>query len=113
MGLDMWAFKVKPNEEVELTDKNEICYWRKNNALHGWVSDQYPDSENNCENLLLTKQMLLQLQKDVEVGLKPTEGFFFGGQVYLPEEQAKDRAFVKEALELIEEGYNIYYHAWW
>lgn len=113
MGLDMWAFKVKPNEEVELTEENEIAYWRKNNALHGWVSDQYPDSENNCENLLLTKQMLLQLQKDIEIGLKPTEGFFFGSQRYYPEHQEQDRVFVKEALELIEEGYNIYYLAWW
>jgi hypothetical protein len=48
MGLDMYAFTVDATTvgdgvtDVALGDNAmEICYWRKFNALHGWMEDLY------------------------------------------------------------------------
>lgn len=132
MGLDMYAFSVPANEEINIpsTDPDyefernpeaeEIMYWRKNNALHGWMERLAEKKlgmeagDFNCEHLKLTEGDLKKLAADIKAGkLKPTEGFFFGAQVYLEEEQKEDLEFVEEALGLIASGKDIYYYSWW
>lgn len=132
MGLDMYAFSVPADQPINVPstdpdyafDRNpeseKIMYWCKNNALHGWMERLAEERlglsafDFNCEYLQLTKQDLTNLAADIKAGkLKPTEGFFFGAQVYLEEEQKEDLEFVETALGLIESGKDIYYYSWW
>lgn len=132
MGLDMFAFSVPANESIRVasTDPDyefernpnaqETMYWRKNNALHGWMDTLAEERlgisawEFNCEYLHLTADDLRQLIADIEGDkLKPTQGFFFGAQSYSEEEKAEDIAWAKAALALIENGLDIYYYSWW
>ena len=62
MGLDQYAKKVKReyNHETltETVVKTEIGYWRKHNALEGYMSDLYrtktgDQGEFNCKTLSL------------------------------------------------------------
>ena len=44
MGLDMYAYEVSGDT------KTEIMYWRKHNALHGWMESLWstkPDFDPN------------------------------------------------------------------
>jgi len=132
MGLDMYAFSVPADTSVLVpsTDPDyafernpnaeEIRYWRKNNALHGWMACLAEDrlglsaGEFNCKHLKLDADDLLRLIADIEADkLKPTQGFFFGAQSYSEEEKKEDAAWAKEALRLIEGGFDIYYYSWW
>ena len=129
MGLDMYAYAVsKENTVDEFTinkrdEANEFFYWRKNNALHGWMQQCYiqkklaaaqTPEDFNCEYLQLTADDLLRLDEDIKAGsLTPTAGFFFGALVYDAHDKAGDLRFVDEALHFIEEGFCVYYFSWW
>lgn len=111
MGLDMYLYKQKyvknwehtPIEErhtvtVEqngkvLTDwKNptyivkEVAYWRKFNALHGFIVEHFNNGEDDCKpiplNLEDLKTIHNQLVKTFKENnpelLPPTPGIFFG-----------------------------------
>lgn len=132
MGLDMFAFSVPANEPIRVAstdpdyefernpEAEEIMYWRKNNALHGWMAELAEErlgisaGDFNCEYLKLEAEDLLRLIANIEGDkLKPTQGFFFGAQSYFEEEKAEDIDWAKEALRLIESGLDIYYCSWW
>ena len=117
MGLDAYAHAVEQGEELDL-EQPEFHYWRKNNALHGWMEKLYEDrggdEQFNCIPFHLEFQDLEKLREDILADkLKPTEGFFFGAQTYTEEEKEDDLEFVREAMELIATGKDIYYFAWW
>jgi hypothetical protein len=79
MGLDMY-----------LTDKQgiELGYWRKANAIHGWIVREKAGSVDNCQTIPLIRDDLEQLRKvclnvllnpeKAHDYLPPTTGFFFG-----------------------------------
>ena len=81
MGLDMYLYEKQVHE---------VAYWRKANAIHGWII-RTAGVVDDCTPIHLTKQDIVQLrddcQKVVDEGteetamelLPPTEGFFFGG----------------------------------
>ena len=81
MGLDMYLYEKQVHE---------VAYWRKANAIHGWIINN-AGVVDDCTPISLTKQDIIQLrddcQKVVDEGteetamelLPPTEGFFFGG----------------------------------
>ena len=86
MGLDQYAKKVKSDYDYETkTDtivKTEIHYWRKHNALEGWMANLWRsrgmDGEFNCQVVQLTKDNLDNLENDIKEGRLPQpEGFFF------------------------------------
>ena len=117
MGLDMYAHAVEQGKELDL-EQPEFYYWRKNNALHGWMEKLYEnkggDEQFNCVPLHLEFQDLEKLRDDILADkLKPTEGFFFGEQNYSESQKLNDLQFVESALELISNGFDIYYHCWW
>ena len=118
MGLDMYAHAVEQGKELDL-EQPPFKYWRKNNALHGWMEALYEekggdDEEFNCVPVHLEFQDLEKLREDILAGrLKPTEGFFFGPQEYSAEQKEEDLHFVESALKLISEGFDIYYSAWY
>ena len=66
----------------------QVAYWRKFNALHGYIVDNYADGEDRCQDIYLSYHDLcdiLTLLKEVRDTkdankLPPTAGFFFGSK---------------------------------
>lgn len=133
MGLDMYAFTISAADagdnvvdlkrydenDKELFPKEEIYYWRKFNALHGWMEQLYRDkggtSEDfNCNTVRLTDVDLRRLEQDVINGeLQPVEGFFFGAQTIYPEDLESVADFIAKARQALTEGKAVYYDSWW
>lgn len=123
MGLDMFAFSVPQGtgsdfELPEGTERTEVAYWRKFNALHGFMEDLARskgfDGEFNCVPVLLTPADLDQLERTVKDGaLRPREGFFFGAQEVAEEDVEDTISFIATARELMTEGKDVYYDSWW
>ena len=124
MGLDQHAHKVKRSYDedtrTETTVKTEIAYWRKHNALEGYMANLYrtktgDTSEFNCKTLHLNLDDLNNLEATVRSGTLPeTTGFFFGGSTALDEQRKEnDLHFIAEARVLIEQGWEIEYTSWW
>ena len=80
MGLDMYLYEKQVHE---------VAYWRKANAIHGWIIS-YTNSVDDCSPISLSKRDLFVLretciavldahteEKAMEL-LPPAEGFFFG-----------------------------------
>ena len=118
MGLDMYLNKRtyvqnwpsdKPEDRIEMTlsgntkginpDKikyiiEEVGYWRKADAIHGWIVNNCADGVDDCQPIPMTKKKLAELHKLAclvlgskddpnaeQIALKnlpPTQGFFFG-----------------------------------
>ena len=104
MGLDAYGKVKSPEGEVK-----EIAYWRKHNALHGWMEKLYRKKggteEFNCVplELVVTNTMLPE-----------TGGFFFGGDSRFCEDyQAQTLDFIKEARGYLSRGWAVAYDSWW
>jgi hypothetical protein len=126
MGLDMYAFIVDADgvgdavTDVALGDTaTEICYWRKFNALHGWMEDLYRQKGGskesfNCTTLRLDARDLDCLEMDTGNNkLIPVNGFFFGAQEIYPEDLESVATFVKVARQAIADGKAVFYDSWW
>lgn len=126
MGLDMYAFIVDADKvgdkaiDVALGDgATEICYWRKFNALHGWMEDLYRQKGGskesfNCTTVRLTADDLDRLEMDTGNNkLVPINGFFFGAQEIYPEDLESVATFVKVARQAIADGKAVFYDSWW
>ena len=126
MGLDMYAFAVKADSvgdatvDVALGDgADPISYWRKFNALHGWMEDLYrlkggAKDSFNCTTLRLDLKDLERLEMDVGANkLVPRNGFFFGSQEIYPEDLESVADFVKVSRQCIAEGKAVFYDSWW
>ena len=132
MGLDMYAFTVSAKDAgdnvVDLetnygTDnelaKTELYYWRKFNALHGWMEDLYRLKGGiktifNCTTVRLTSEDLDRLEMDTGNNkLVPINGFFFGEQTLYPEDLESVATFVAKAREALADGKAVYYDSWW
>ena len=124
MGLDMYAFAVDRNDGNEQfaiskdADKFELAYWRKFNALHGWMErkarDLGFDGEFNCVPVQLSPDIIDELERDVKAkALVPVEGFFFGAQTIYPEDIEATEKFIAEAREQFANGREVYYDSWW
>ena len=126
MGLDMYAFIVDADKvgdkvtDVALGDTaTEICYWRKFNALHGWMEDLYrlkggSKDSFNCTTVRLTANDLDRLEMDTGNNkLIPVNGFFFGAQEIYPEDLESVATFVKVARQALAEGKAVFYDSWW
>ena len=80
MGLDMYL--------RDSTGKNELGYWRKANAIHGWIVREKANDEDECQKIPLTRNDLKRLRglclnvlldpKKAQEYLPPTSGFLFG-----------------------------------
>lgn len=130
MGLDMNAYKVRPENlvdpdaQIELEFKNlpggavtEIAYWRKFNQLHGWMERLYRQKggieEFNCRRVRLVPADLLQLALDAEKGLPSVAGFFFGNSEWTEEDKEEVLNFCVLANQAITDGYVVFYDSWW
>lgn len=135
MGLDQYAFSVKPHREdtpfdFALTDtKEELQYWRKHPNLQGWMENLWrekrakngiTDDEGggewnsfNCVYVELTYNDLTDLENAI-LGkeLPHTEGFFFGEESDDYYREA-DLEFIAKARQVIAGDYRVYYYSWW
>ena len=124
MGLDMHLYKrmyvrnwEHSKEKKEVTVKvdgkiikgfdnpsyviQQVAYWRKFNALHGYIVDNFANGEDICQEIWLDYddiESILKALKDEENQLEPTEGFFFGSQ----EKDEWYKEDVKNAIEVFE-----------
>ena len=94
MGLDMYLFGIE-KDTTNLGEKTrgkwqEVCYWRKANAIHKWFRDKfikeqdpwgyYEVSEDDIQGLLLICKMLRHLKDhpdDSVLQYIPTKWFDF------------------------------------
>ena len=127
MGLDMYAFIVDADSVGDATidvaldadTATEICYWRKFNALHGWMEDLYRQKRGlrhdfNCTTLRLDLKDLDRLEMDTGNNkLIPRNGFFFGAQEIDSEDLESVATFVKVARQAISDGKAVFYDSWW
>ena len=124
MGLDMYAWSVAKNDGngdfsiAEDVERREFAYWRKFNALHGWMEDVYRSMGGNetfnCVPMRLTPDILDELEYSCKNNeLKPTQGFFFGAQEVYPEDIEDTLTFINNARNEIESGREVYYDSWW
>ena len=123
MGLDQYAYKVKRDynreAKTETITKVEIAYWRKHNALEGYMCDLFHskggDGEFNCRTLPLNNDDLENLDEAINnKGLPETEGFFFGQDTSKDEDCiALDKLFIDDAKKALKDGWEIEYTSWW
>lgn len=71
--------------------EEEVMYWRKANAIHGWFVDNVQNGEDDCDSYELSRSKLQELlnackqelaaknNPEAETALEPRAGFFFGG----------------------------------
>jgi len=93
MGLDMniigkkflWTNYDDPEKTVKedgfrLQEKIfELCYWRKHPNLHGYIVNEFAEGVDECQEIDLSKEDVVQLMMSVSNdSLPPTQGFFFG-----------------------------------
>jgi hypothetical protein len=124
MGLDMYAFTVDAKDvgdavtDVALGDNAvELFYWRKFNALHGWMEQLYRSKKGlrvdfNCTTVRLTNEDLDRLEREAN-NLQPVAGFFFGEQTIYPEQLESIADFIAKAREALDYGKAVYYDSWW
>jgi hypothetical protein len=127
MGLDMYAYVTTADKagtaatDVALDDDAiQICYWRKFNALHGWMEDLYRSKKGlrhdfNCTTLRIDIDDLDRLENDViDNKLTPRSGFFFGDTTAIyPEDIESVAGFINLAREAIQDGKVVFYDSWW
>lgn len=122
MGLDMYAYSVpagvEPGSDAWAnTEQVGLFYWRKFNALHGWMEDLYKarggEDEFNCIPLRLEEGDLKRLLADSKDNLTPRGGFFWGSLEIYPEDRETIKDFVRKALAEIAAGQDVYYDSWW
>lgn len=128
MGLDMYLngqryFIDRPAREAgKPTAKAEICglgYWRKHPNLHGYIVQAFADGADDCQEIPLDEERLIQIIEAVRAkSLPPTTGFFFGASDGTEEEMNEDLAILQGALDWLREKdeaawRTVYYEASW
>ena len=114
MGLDAYGKVRSPEGEVK-----EIAYWRKHNALHGWMEKLYRKKggteEFNCVPLELVEADLEMLELVVTKTMLPeTGGFFFGSDSrFCGHYKEQTLQFIEEAREYLVKGWAVAYDSWW
>ena len=112
---------IKPNRICYITE--QVAYWRKFNALHGWFVNECGAGVDECQDINVDEDKmkeLLETLKEVssnfdkaEELLPPTQGFFFGGDEvdeYYKEEVISTIKIIEDLLEEQEQSkeYGLY-----
>ncbi len=109
MGLDMYLYRKTVDE---------VAYWRKANAIHGWFISNLADGEDDCRTISVSMHDIVALRDDVQKVLDegteeavyellpPAGGFFFGNTevdeyywMYLKDTLGKLNNIIEESSE--------------
>ncbi len=107
------------DKRAELAGYNsDFWYWRKFNALHGWMEALYRERGGqqsfNCIVIRLLEEDFDRMESDIKNNaLSPTEGFFFGSQEIYQEDIADAIQWIASSREAIKDGYAVLYSSWW
>lgn len=128
MGLDMYLNGERyfmdrppppPGKPAFKAEIYELSYWRKHPNLHGYIVQEFADGKDECQEIPLGEDELIQIMEAVKANELPhTTGFFFGVSEGTPEERQEDLNILQSALEWLrtkEEGIwrSVYYQASW
>lgn len=124
MGLDMYLYGTKDSQVTaenfhDAQGTEELGYWRKHNALHGWFFDKWVEEGNdpesfNCCYMELTRDNVLTLLLTIQNSqLTQREGFFWGSIDLSGAYYAQDIETFVKALDYMDEGGRVFYHPWW
>jgi hypothetical protein len=112
---------IKPNRICYITE--QVAYWRKFNALHGWFINNCGGGVDECQDISVDEEKLkelLETLKEVSSNftkadelLPPTQGFFFGSDEvdeYYKEEVNSTIKIIEDLLEENEQSkeYGLY-----
>jgi hypothetical protein len=137
MGLDMYLTRQKTRIDYPdrdclksltgvMCEQDDVMYWRKANAIHGWFVENVQDGVDDCSPFEVTKEHFEELysltQAVMNDNSKANEllpacsGFFFGGNEY--DEYYFDmiketNASIKEILENWQGDYEYFYQSSW
>ncbi|HAW6888699.1 TPA: hypothetical protein JKF33_004524 [Escherichia coli] len=124
MGLDIYIETQPKNDLNNEASRKQVAYFRKFNALVGWMERNVGEVEN-CELLELTmndicllKAHLMHInESNCEEYLPTREGFFFGSQEY-DEGYWHDVGELKELVEDLIRNHDFHnnrltFCAWW
>lgn len=106
-------------EAERATMNRDFAYWRKFNALHGWMQDLYErkggTGDFNCDYVRLKPEDIDSLEQAAkEMSLKPVAGFFFGSQDKFNEEDKEEVLdFCDKCRNAFANGLVVYYTSWW
>lgn len=129
MGLDMYLKgqtyipydKRKKDNRTGLEKEGEIFrlgYWRKHPNLHGYIVNEFAGGKDECQEIELDREALLNIMNAVKTGKLPeTTGFFFGQSLGTEEERAEDIAILERAMAWLDDDEGVYktviYQASW
>ena len=124
MGLDSYAYKVPKKHmknDFEFEDyeyicndeSNELAYWRKHWKLHNWFKDLYlkkggKDSSFNLVPIRVTADDLNKLKQD----FKEDKSLHYSDYMQYDYKYTDDE-FIKNALDAIENGYEVFFESWY
>ena len=116
---------IRQDDWTGYTVQIPVGYWRKANAIHGWIVNECADGVDECQRIYVPcekaqelvdycKSVLAENDKANEL-LPPVAGFFFGGyeidEWYL--ESIQQTIDIFEPLLASDEADRIYYQASW
>ena len=130
MGLDQKLFSIPHKstntpveqsfKELDQLEVSELGYWRKANHIHGYMEELYRSKggtaeDFNCVSVQLTKEELTELLYLVTANkLKPTVGFFFGGDNRPEGLDTHSIRIICNALDdIVYNNKDVYYDSWW
>ena len=126
MGLDMYAYRIKSNIDLEKNPYDdpfpeELFYWRKNRHLHNIMENIFArkhgrDKEFNCAMLNLDSNDLDYIENLIRsdrIEEYDAPGFFFGDNDYDEDAYERDLNFIKLAREVLASGDKVYYYCSW
>lgn len=114
---DQYRKADREAQEKGVIDRN-FHYWRKFNALHGWMHDLYlmrgGKGDFNCKTVRLFMSDINDLKQIcITKSLTPVSGFFFGAQEIYDEDWASLEKFLANAVVALDSGKALYYDSWW
>ena len=110
MGLDA-EIRYKPRHSKG--ESHTVAYWRKFNALQGFF-EKLLDVQNCEESPCSLEDLETLRQTCLMKTLTPTEGFFFGSQEAVTDEQYEELLrLIPEWENLILEGNELHYWCWY
>lgn len=83
---------IRQDDWTGYTIEVPVGYWRKANAIHGWITTFCADGEDNCQRIYISREnaqelvdlckQAIRVKEEAPEILPTTSGFFFGSTEY-------------------------------